>query len=381
MLIVLVCAGGISVTAWTQAPNWRNSDSVFYQAMSLEVDGKSAQAARAEVFSSPLARPAIVQEPSVADPAWRTFQARFFRRRWLVPALAAAVRPAAGQRALADVAIVGYLLFAVALCLMLVSRFDAVVAVAVSVLCLDLGAVRNWLERPMTDSWGLFLSVSAVLAVLLVLRRGRKWLPLWIALMVALSFTRDVALAPLAAVAWLMFRDRDPRLRRSGWLLLVTGVLATAPAYLIFGESLRLTLASVIAGFEPPTPAHATWSYVAAHYPSFAFNTIKSDIKYAVAHPILGLTVVVGLGSLFLIRAPRDRLVLLMRGWVLGFVLIFALDPVDSGFRYELVLIPSAAVGLCLLVERVSPRLIAATARAVPGNRRGAAAVRTRSSG
>jgi hypothetical protein len=135
----LACAGVLSLSAWTEAPNWRNADSLFYQSMSFEIDGMSAQAARARVFDSPLARPAIAQESSVGTLAWQTFESQFSRRRWFVPALTAVVRPIAGLRALPDVAIVGYLVFGVMLSLLLASRFAVVPSLAVTILCLALG--------------------------------------------------------------------------------------------------------------------------------------------------------------------------------------------------------------------------------------------------
>jgi hypothetical protein len=228
--VALLCAGAISVTDWTHQPNWANPDSLFYQAMSFEVSGASEQAARHRVFDSPLSRPAIAQQHNVANGHWRGFEAEFFRRRWVVPAMAAAIRPDAGVRALPDVAIVGYLVFAAVLAALLASRFGLLASIPAAVLCLALGPVRDWATRPMTDSWGLVFAVGAVLAALLVLRRGRPWLVLWLAMMAALSFTRDLALAPLAAVLWLAAREPGRASRRRSLLMLVSGVIVTLPA-------------------------------------------------------------------------------------------------------------------------------------------------------
>jgi hypothetical protein len=350
----LACAGALSFSAWSHTPNWSNADSLFYQAMSLEVEGESAQAARTRVFDNLLARPAILQEPSVDQPAWQVFEGQFFRRRWLVPTLAAVARPIAGERALPDIAIIGYLLFGVALCLLLASRFPVVMSLGAVALCLALGPTRDWGTRPMTDSWGLALTVGAILSALVVLSRGNKWLPLWIAMMLALSFTRDLALIPLGGLAWLMWRDHDPARRRSALILAATGIVVTIPAYLLFGASLRLSLASIVSGFEIPTPTHSTWSYVAAHYPHLIGGTLKTDLKYAVSHPVVGLTLGVGLVALFALPAKRDALVFVARGATLGWLIVFAIDPVYTGFRYELMLLPGAAVGLCLLVAQLS---------------------------
>ena len=351
-LVVLVCAAALSLSAWSGKPNWSNADSLFYQSMSLEVEGASAQAARAKIFGGELAGPAIRQEPSVAEASWQNYEAQFSRRRWLVPALAAAIRPVAGTRALPDVAIVGYLVFGLALFLLLATSFSLAASVAATTLCLALGPVLDWGLRPMTDSWGLALEVTAILGSLLFLSRGMRWLALWIASMLALSFTRDLAIIPLAGVAWLILRDRDPARRRQGLTLILSGVLVTLPAYVLFGASLRSTLAFQINAFEIPSAAHATWAYVAAHYPALLWSTTKADLHYAfIGHPLVGLTMLTGLVSLFAVPARGDTFTLVMRGAALGCLAVFALDPDFSGFRYELTLLPPTAAGLCALAE------------------------------
>jgi hypothetical protein len=351
-LAALLCAGCLSASAWFDAPNWSNADSLFYQVMSLEVTGTSAHVAQREVFDSPLARSAIIQEPSVAESSWQAFEGQFFRRRWLVPTLAAAIRPLAGTRALSDAAIMGYLLCGVMLYLLLASRFATLPSLATTVLMLALAPMHNWGTRPMTDSWGLALSVAAIGSALLVFTRGRRWLAAWIVTMLALSFTRDLALIPLCAVLWLVFGDRSATRLRLGAILGASGILVTLPAYLIFGASLRMTLASIMAGFAIPTPAHSTWTYVARHYPHLFLGTVKADIHYMLFHPLFGLTVGIGLIALFALPARGGALWLAMRGAILGWLLVFALDPVYTGFRYELGLLPPAAVGVCGLVER-----------------------------
>jgi hypothetical protein len=355
-MAALLCAVGLSASAWFHTPNWSNADSLFYQAMSLEASGTSAQSARREVFDSALARPAIAREPSVAKRAWQEFERQFFRRRWLVPAFAAALRPLAGKRSLPDAAIVGYVLFGVALCSLLAMRFAALPSILVTVLVLALGPMHDWGARPMTDSWGLALSLAAIGCALLTFARGRRWIAAWIVALVALSFTRDLAPVPLCAVAWLALADRDAARVRLGAILVATGIVATLPAYLLFGGSLRLTLASIIAGFEVPSHAHSTWAYVAHHYPHLLAETVKGDLHYMLFHPLVGLTVAVGSIALFALPARRGALWLAMRGATLGWLIVFVLDPVYTGFRYELGLLPGAAVGLCELLECLDSR-------------------------
>lgn len=90
---------------------------------------------------------------------------------------------------------------------------------------------------------------------------------------------------------------------------------------------------------------------------SFTATTIKADVGYAVHHPLVGLTLVAGLIPLFLLSSRRDPLILMMRGWALGWPILFLVNPVYSGFRYEIAILPAAAVGLCMLIEHLAERL------------------------
>ena len=102
---------------------------------------------------------------------------------------------------------------------------------------------------------------------------------------------------------------------------------------------------------------------MAHHYVSFTLTTIKADVSFAIHHPFVGLTLVAGLIPLFLIRSRRDPLVLMLRGWALGWPILFLVNPVYSGFRYEIAILPAAAVGLCMLIEYLAERLVRPRAR------------------
>jgi len=153
-----------------------------------------------------------------------------------------------------------------------------------------------------------------------------------------------------------MYGEHAPAKRRPLLILALAGILATIPAYLLFAASPRLTLAFQMNGFEVPDPAHSTWAYVGRHYPSLFLDTVKTDMVYMYHHLAVGLALIAGITSLFTLPTKRDTLILLMRGAALGCLVIFALDPDYSGFRYELTIVPSAAVGLCILAERVAYR-------------------------
>jgi hypothetical protein len=368
LLMVVACACAVSASAWTSAPDWSDADSLFYQSMSLEVGGSSAQAAREAVFSSQLALPVLARDPQLATQTRQNFESQFPRRRWLVPALAAAIRPVAGARALLDASIVGYVLFGAALLLLLSSRFPLALAVGPVVLCLALAPTREWALRPMTDSWGLALMVCAIIAALMVLGKRRAWMLVWLVVMLALSFTRDLAIVPLAGLVWLMYREREPSGRRLALVLTATGALVTVPAYLLFGASLRLSIAFEEHGWKLPIPEHGSWGYVMSHYPHLLSSTVKSDAHYALlGHPLVGLTIGVGLLALFGVRANGEQLVVLMRGAALGWLVLFVLNPGQSGFRYELPLLPIAATGLCVFGQRLAQRFVGRRPALVPG--------------
>jgi hypothetical protein len=97
---------------WSAVPRW-TTDGLFYEAQTLEVTGTPAGLARQEVFSGPLGRSAIDGGTHIHDRRWIEFSAAFYRRRWVVPAMAAALRPLVGVRGLQTVSLLGYVLVGV----------------------------------------------------------------------------------------------------------------------------------------------------------------------------------------------------------------------------------------------------------------------------
>jgi hypothetical protein len=95
--------------------------------------------------------------------------------------------------------------------LLLNLRFGRVVSAAASAACLLLPPVREFARGPGTDSWGLTLLVVGLLSAMLLRERGLRWLPVWIAVVLALSFTRDATVVLVLATGWLAFRKRDRR--------------------------------------------------------------------------------------------------------------------------------------------------------------------------
>ena len=205
-----------------------NSDGLFYEVQRLEVEGHSeAEATRHGLRRSD--RPADGghrgRSPShvrrVLDPDWVEYSKRFYRRRWLVPAVAAAVAPIVGEqpgRALRWASLIGYLLVAPVLFLLLRRRFPPGLSAALAVACTLAPPVYKWSLGMRVDSWGLMLEALGLLAAVLVKDLGRRWLLLWVAAIAALSITRDATAILLPAVLWLLIVERgDPRRAAPTW--------------------------------------------------------------------------------------------------------------------------------------------------------------------
>ena len=75
-----------------------DADALFYQAHVYEIQGDSENAALRREFSSEDARRIERPDGRVGNPSWVTYSAQFYSRRWLVPLIAAAIYPAAGDR-------------------------------------------------------------------------------------------------------------------------------------------------------------------------------------------------------------------------------------------------------------------------------------------
>jgi hypothetical protein len=123
---------------WTRPPHW-SPDGLFYEAQRLEVAGASAEDARTRVFfADPRYRaardhafpPQSPTRTTLLNRRWVEYSAANYRRRWAVPAAAAAISPLFGQRSLLIVSLVGYVLLAALLYLWLRLRFGALVSAA-----------------------------------------------------------------------------------------------------------------------------------------------------------------------------------------------------------------------------------------------------------
>jgi hypothetical protein len=349
-----------------------NSDGLFYEVEKLRIEGHSEAEATRIVFDGAIARQtaAIEDEPShprVLDPAWVEYSKRFYRRRWLVPALAAAVDPIVGHvpgRGLRVASLIGYLFVAPVLFLLLRRRFSPWLSAGLAVACTLAPPVYKWSLGMRVDSWGLQLEALALLSAVLVKDLGRRWLALWVLAIGALSITRDAEMVLLPAVAWLLFVERrDREATRTNLALLGTGVAASLPAFLIGGAAVRDNLAYVIAGYT--IPADSSWSYVASGYLDQLWRTISTDATDPLAFPApvaavlyAGLALAIAALVAVIARPSRgDPYFSLMKAAIPGCVVLLLLANNPQAWRLELVLVPIAAVGLALLaVTRVARR-------------------------
>lgn len=359
---MVVALAGLAFVAvhWNDSYQWK-PDSLFYEAQLLRVQGTPKTEALRTVFEGPLAAPRVAEElrgtpperRTVSSPAWVEYSSRFYERRWVVPALGAALEPLLGSDALRAVSLAGYVLAGLLVYALLALRFRAWIAAVVSLGVLALGPLRYWSLLPLTDSFGVALEAGALAAALLALRRPRPWLPAFALAMLALSFTRDATLVVVAGLALVALRERS----RRALVTLSTAVVASLPAPLLFGAPTREIMAYTLNQFRPP--AHATWSFVGSRYVDGEKGLVKDDLTYLVHHPYVGLFALGGIAALFAVRARGETAVILMRGAVAGAAALLLVAPNYTALRLELPFVPLAAYGVALALDakrRRAPR-------------------------
>ena len=345
---------------WIDPVSWNDPDALFYQAKTLHFRGQNERAALYRTFFSPIANQLQRDEqryprkegPQYTSPRWIDYNRQFFRRRPVVPLMAAGIYPAFGIRSLLTVSMLGYILLALALYALLRRRFSPTISVVATTACILLPPLRNFSFLPMTDSWGVLLETCALLAAVLTFDRGMRWLAVWVAAIVALALTRDATVIPLVAVLCLAIQQRD---RRSG-LLAATGVAAVLPTLLFGNASVRENLAYVFSNYYPPKDG--SWNFVLREYWPHFRHLVREDLLYG-THlgawgPVwyLGLAIV-AVGLLLLINSIRrtDPFFRLLGYSVVGAFVFLLLFGAYSGLRQELVFIPPIAAGLALLMD------------------------------
>jgi hypothetical protein len=350
-------------------------DSLFYLAQKREVQGVPRSAALREVFASPGAaelkrgeRDLPPRLRRIDNPAWQAYSSRFYRRRWTVPILAAALEPLVGKRSIEDPSLLGWALLAPLLFLLLRRRFAPALAAAVSVFCSVLPPLFFVGPVPTTDLLALSLLVGGLLVAWQVRSRGMRWIAAWVLVVLVLSFTRDANVVLIAAVGWLALRERS----RRAVVLLASGILASLPAPLLFSAPVRDNLAYTFNAYRIPTDT--SWGTILGEYPHHLATVVRYDLEYPldsgvpVIAFVMGVVVVAGLVKLYARSDRDDPLLILARGAGVGGLVTLLLTVNYSNGRLELVLVPSIAAGVALVGEQVAARLRlrGAGARAAP---------------
>jgi hypothetical protein len=335
-------------------------DGFFYQARVLEFRGADGDDALNRVFQGPLSAELRAEDPThTGNPRWVEFNEPFYERRAAVPAAAAAIYPVAGERSLLYVSLAGYIAAILALFGLLLLRFRVAIAAAVTIATIFLPPLTMHSSYPITDSWGLALEIAAFGAAVLTLDRGLRWLPLWIAAIALLGFTRDSSWIPILAVGWCAFRYRS----REPVTLFATGVAAALPALFLFQTPVRDLLAMLVNHSQ--VPADTSWSFIISHYPRAAVDLVQANVGflrrgewYTTLYLVGGVLALLGLVSRRRLRGTWPSL--MTAGAVVGLVYVLVAT-VFSAFRLELVFVPMAAFGLALTSElalaRVSKRM------------------------
>ncbi len=351
--VVLALAAVLAVGGSLSGPSRWSPDGLFYQARVYELRGEAHDTALTRAFGGPLGAELRARDPERSgDPSWVAYNAKFYERRLLVPVAAAALTPVAGDRAVLDVSLAGYVAAVLAVFALLLVRFRLPIAAAGAAATLALPALQHHSSFPLTDSWGLALEAAALACALLAIDRSRRWVIPWAAAILLLSFTRDSMWIPILGAAWLALTSRT---KTSFWLL-GTGVAAALPAMVAVKVPMRELLGQMLTpGFQPNPDA--TWSWIGSQYPSAIADLLQANGGFvrdgawaSAAYFLIGLT------ALFLLtRRGDDGATLLKAAAFAGVAYVLAV-PVFSAFRLELVWVPFAAFGLALAAERVAMR-------------------------
>jgi hypothetical protein len=342
---------------WAGPIDWE-TDALFYQSKTMQIEGTDGSTARREVFGGPLSHYERGLEaenpgepPRVSDPAWVEYSSGFYARRLILPAIAAALSPVLGLRSLLVLSLVGFILVPALLFVLLRRRLSFGVSVGVAAAVILWPPLRAWSVFPLTDSTGLALMIAALICGAFVIERSSRWLVPWFLCVLALGFTRDIAFMPVIAAFGLLVVKRD---RRSA-ALVGCGILAALPPLMVHSVSESESLAYVFANHT--IPADTSWGSVLADYPGNLGHVLGRYADYALSDPLVVLIAVAGLVAAFVLAPRRDPLTILLWSTFPGYLFLMAIGPAFSAFRYELVLVPLIAFGYGHLAQRVLPSL------------------------
>jgi hypothetical protein len=354
----LVLLGALSMAKHWGGPISWETDALFYQATTQQIEGESAQEARRDVFGGPLSdyerriERENPDEPSrVSDPAWVEYSSAFYARRLLLPGLAALISPVLGIHALLDLSLLGFALIPGLLFLLMRRKFTFNLSFIVGLAVILWPPLRAWSVFPLSDSIGLALLIASLVCGALTFEKDRRWLWPWAACVLALGFTRDLAFMPVIGALCLLAVRRD----RLSAALSGAGIVAAIPPLLLHGLSQAESLTYVYADHTIPTDTG--WGAAISGYPGNFGHMIGRYADYATGHPGVILLTLLGVASAFVLaRHRRDPFTILLWSTFPAYLLMILIGPAFSAFRYELVLVPLMAYGYGLLGERALAR-------------------------
>jgi hypothetical protein len=353
-LAALACLAVLS--EWRDPVEW-TLDGLFYQERVLEIRGADHETAHSQTFEGRIAAELRREDPGhTGNAAWVEYNEPFYERRVAVPLAGAAVYPVAGERSLFYVSLAGYVAAVVALFGLLLLRFRILIAAVVTAATIFLPALTQHSSYAITDSWGLALQIIALGAAIVTLDRGFRWLPLWVAAIALLGFTRDSAWIPVLAAGFMAIRFRT----RAPVALFGTGVVAALPALLLFTTPVQNLLAMLVNDFEPS--ADTSWGFIASNYPSAVVELIRANVGFLRRGEwYTALYLVGGVLTLLLlvwrrphVRSAATSYMTAATFLALGYVLA---APAFSAFRLELAFVPMAAWGIALATELAVERV------------------------
>jgi hypothetical protein len=397
MAVVFAVGMASSWHVWTAPVRW-TPDGVFYEAQLLELRGADVRVAREQLIGGPVGASASHRGGELADARAVEATAPFYRRRWTAPAIGAAIEPIFGLRSLLIVSLAGYLAAGVAIYALALLRAGRWTSAAAASAALLIYPMREWSFFPLTDSVAVALVAGTLVAAHRALTGGRRWMVAWVAMIAALSLTRDSAIVVVAAVGWLALRERS----RTSLLLAASGFAAVLPALLLFGVPLRAQMAHVFG--DPTPPFGGSWLSILSRYWPNLHSMLQVDLvdvgpyRSTLAliaallllflHPQvrkvawLRAVVLIALavfGALVLITPnatdqefPLGTATLcglallalpgggpettLLRAGAIAAVAYLLVLPNPTGFRLELTLIPFAAAGIAHAISRAHRR-------------------------
>jgi hypothetical protein len=352
-VLLAVAAAAVAAVLWSQPTRWM-PDGYFYRAQVLRILGADKEEALETVFQGRLTledRRAeagrLPYQRKLSNPEWVRESAQFYERRRVVPLLAAPLDGPLGPSGLRFVSLAGYVLLAPLLYLLLRLWLPLRIAFpAAAAAALAVEPLRTWSSSPLTDSFGLALMTAALACGCLTLTRSPRWLAGWAAAILVLGFTRDLTVVVVGAAALAFLVERT---RRTG-ALAAAGIVAAAPAPLVFGVPLRAAISYPLNGYYPLE--HPSWSFIGDRYVDGVQALVKSDLTYLGERPLVALLLVGGTAAIVLLRPPGPARTLVWSAVpaALGYVL---LTPNFTHFRLELAFLPFAALGLGAAASRL----------------------------